>query len=624
MAGINHLKEIQERRGDDFLAGLFNNYVIINEKTDGSFFGVKKTISDQFKYFKKSGEISYVDQVLMKYYNPVIKYFNSMSDDKKNRIPSNLYFGFEYFTNSDAISSKYDRLPKHGLVLSYIHKLSNTGEVVETLQSSEQLNKWADFLEVERPPILFEGNLDEDQKKEILEFVYSNEEDLFDKFKTTSFTKYLISILCPERKESFLKNEIGESIEGIIFRFYNIEGDGDDSKVFLAKLIDPIFRKRIEETPKAESKSQDYIWLIVIDLINYFEMYKIDDLRQIANIGSDFDQKYLNLINQVFKDFIRDYHVKYSGLTLDLPEYLTRPEFQLNSDLIKDKEVVNLVKKNDTYLEIYKILLNFFRKNRKKSSVGFFTDGLLAKLNSCVDKIRDIIMGNELYESVFPSFSQFIGSNESIALSEADAIDSIKKKIESEKVNILVGNFQPISLGHIKAAQQLFDKNGFPVILIAINQDKLTEKSPFSTRLTTTLLNKVKMEYPNLIKDIKVISKGKIESILSSLRPEFEPILWGTSERKINDYLLEMDYIKRRELPLRLSGEFKLVQLEKYIKSEQVLDSIKSENLAEFKKLVPQSIVSEFFNLVKNLNKPLTESTLDQNLLSTLKYKKQS
>lgn len=622
MAGINHLKEIKERRGDDFLAGLFNNYVIINEKTDGSFFGVKKTISDTFKYFKKSGEISYVDRVLMKYYNPVIKYFDSLSDDKKNKIPANLYFGFEYFANGDTNTSKYDRLPKNGLVLSYIHKLSNTGDVIETLQSSEQLNKWADFLEVECPPILFEGNLDEDQKKDILEFVYSNEDDLFDKFKTTSFTKYLISILCPDKKQSFLKDTIGESIDGIIFRFYNVDGDGDDAKVFLAKLIDPIFRKRIEETPKAESKSQDYIWLIVIDLVNYFEMYNIDQLRQMANIGSDFDQKYLNLVNQVFKDFIRDYHTKYDGLLLDVPEYLTRPEFQLNIDLIKDKEVVNLVKKNDTYLEIYKILLNFFRKNRKKSPAGFFNDMLLSKLNQSVSKIRDIIMGNELYESIFPSFSQFIGSDDTIALSETEAVDSIKKKINSEKVNILVGNFQPISLGHIKAAKQLFDKNGLKVILISVKPEKVTQKSPFSSKLTTTLLNKVKSEYSDIIRDIKVISKGQIESILSNLRPEYEPILWGTSERRINDYLLQMDYIKKRELPLRLAGEFKLVQLEKYIKSDQVLDSIKSENLAEFKQLVPQSIVSEFFNLVKELNSKLNESEEDQNFLPTLKYNK--
>jgi hypothetical protein len=79
MAGINHLKEVYEKKGKDFLEKLLNSYVIINERVDGTFFGVKKTKDDLFKYFKKSGEISYVDRVLMKYYNPAISYFESIS-----------------------------------------------------------------------------------------------------------------------------------------------------------------------------------------------------------------------------------------------------------------------------------------------------------------------------------------------------------------------------------------------------------------------------------------------------------------------------------------------------------------------------------------------------------------
>ena len=97
MAGINNLKEVYEKKGEEFLKSLLNSYVIINEKVDGTFFGVKKSKNDDFKYFKKSGEISYVDRVLMKYYNSAISYFESIPPEKRQRIPSNFYFGFEYF-----------------------------------------------------------------------------------------------------------------------------------------------------------------------------------------------------------------------------------------------------------------------------------------------------------------------------------------------------------------------------------------------------------------------------------------------------------------------------------------------------------------------------------------------
>jgi hypothetical protein len=98
MAGIKHLKQIHDRKGEEFLNNLLNNYVIINEHIDGNFFGVKKNQSnDRFKYFKKTGEITYVDRMLMKFYNPAVSHFESMPDDKRNRIPSNFYLDFNLF-----------------------------------------------------------------------------------------------------------------------------------------------------------------------------------------------------------------------------------------------------------------------------------------------------------------------------------------------------------------------------------------------------------------------------------------------------------------------------------------------------------------------------------------------
>ncbi|NBU48330.1 MAG: hypothetical protein EBS34_13015, partial [Flavobacteriales bacterium] len=227
MAGINNLREIYEKKGESFLSGLLNQYVIINEKVDGAFFGLKKTQDDQFKYFKKSGEITYVDRVLMKYYNPVIQHFSSLSLDKKQRIPANFFFGFEYFTKGDSRSSRRAEMPKNGLILSYIHRLDENGKIVETLQSKEQLTRWASYLEVEAPPIIFEGRLDDEQKSKILEFVYAEQKDLVERFKTTSFTKYIISVLCPDEKTEFSDREL----DTIVFRFY---GDGSENEAFLA------------------------------------------------------------------------------------------------------------------------------------------------------------------------------------------------------------------------------------------------------------------------------------------------------------------------------------------------------------------------------------------------------
>jgi cytidyltransferase-like protein len=616
MAGINNLREVYEKKGEAFLSSLLNSYVIINEKLDGTLFGVKKNKNDQFKYFKKAGEISYVDRVLMKYYNGAISHFESLPEEKRQRIPANFYFGFEYFTRGDFDGKRRKAMPKNGLVLSYIHKLDDSGTPVATVQNKEQLDRWAEYLVVERPPILFEGKLNDEQKTAILEFVYSPGEELTKKFKTHSFTKYIISILKGE--ESQLEEEL--DTDTLIFRFYDESNQNPEEQVFLAKLVDPMFQQREEGVAKPrENRSQDYIWLIIIDLMNHFEMYDVADLEKMAEKGSNYDEKYLALINSIFKDFIKEYAGKYEGLELEIPEYLKRPEFELDTNLVKDPAVLRLIKGNETYTEIYKILLNFLRRNRKKSSSGFFTQELLTQLNIIVDKIRNVIMGNKVYEGLFPSFSEFVGSaTDDGILSEKEVAEGKGKKPDSTEVNLLIGNFQPVTMGHIKAAKKLKEKNGHPVVLVAVKPEKKTAKFPFSTRLTKTMLEKVKQEYHDLILDIKMIDSGQIEEILEELHPAYKPLLWGTSERRVKDYALQLEYIKKKKIPLRLAKEFKLVELPSFIKSEEVLKTIDRSDFAEFKKQVPNSIVPEFYNLQKELEKKVDESEQKKSKFSSI------
>jgi cytidyltransferase-like protein len=484
--------------------------------------------------------------------------------------------------------------------------LDDSGAIVSTIQNKEQLDKWADYLGVERPPIIFEGNLTDEQKTAILEFVYAPSEELFSKFKTRSFTKYILSILNDEQSSSFLKDTANGSIDTIVFRFYDENAEDPEAAVFLAKMVDPIFNHEKTVKPK-ENKSQDYIWLIVIDVMNHFEMYDVADLKKMASVGNTFDEKYVALINTMFKDFIKEYSGKYEGLRLEIPDYLKRPEFELDKTLVNDPAVIKLLK-DDTYSEIYKILLNFFRRNRKNSSSGFFTPELLTQLNLIVNKIRNIIMGDEVYESLFPSFSEFVGTNgDDSMLSEKEVAEGKHKKPVQTEVNLLIGNFQPITMGHIKAAQKLKEKNGCKTVLVAIKPENPTQKSPFSVRETRVMLEKVQQEYPDLITDICLIKSGQIEEILDALQPKYKPLLWGTSERRLKDYVLQLDYIKKKSIPLRLDKGFKLVELPIFVKSEDVVNSIVKSDFAEFKKLVPTSIASEFFNLQKELEKSVNE-----------------
>jgi cytidyltransferase-like protein len=606
MAGIKHLKQIHDRKGEEFLNNLLNNYVIINEHIDGNFFGVKKNQSnDRFKYFKKTGEITYVDRMLMKFYNPAVSHFESMPDDKRNRIPSNFYFGFQFVSGKDGGKSKYSRLPKNNLVLSYIHRLDESGNPIETLQTKADLEKWAYYLGVEPPPIIFEGKLDDEQKSAILEFVYSPKSKLEERFQTESFSKYILRVLNPDVSDETIKSGLTGDVGGIVFRFYDENDENSKANAFLAKLIDPIFIEASGDNVESEkNQTNDYIWLILIDLMNHFELYNEDDLIKMCQGSEDYDSKYISIINQAFKDFIKEYSFKYDGLELDTPEYLNLPEFEMDFNLMQDGDLKNLLNSNKTYCEIYRILSNFFRKTRKKSSSSFFTPDLIVQLNLIVKKIKRVVVGEAVYEGLFPSFGEFVGSDpgDNAYIGEYEWYNKEKgKKVDSEDVNIIIGSFQPPHNGHIKSIEALKEKNGKRAVLVALYSGN--RKSPFSDKAIRVMLEKLQQEMTELIADVKVIGSNSIKDIMKELRPNYNPILWGTGEKRIKDHLLEYEYIKNRNVPLRVSEDFKLIQLPNYLDSQRVRDSIQSGDFNSFKDMVPKSIKSEFFNLKKELDR---------------------
>ena len=126
------------------------------------------------------------------------------------------------------------------------------------------------------------------------------------------------------------------------------------------------------------------------------------------------------------------------------------------------------------------------------------------------------------------------------------------------------------------------------------------------------MLEKVQQEYKDLIVDVKIIKGGQIEEVVGAILPNYEPALWGTSEKRVKDHALQMDYIKKRNVPLRLSSDFKMVELPSFVKSEEILAAIKESDFAKFKKNVPDSIASEFFNLQKELESTVNETKTSQ------------
>jgi hypothetical protein len=163
-------------------------------------------------------------------YEEPIRYIESLSKEVIDKLPFGYKYGFRYFHTTKPANISYDKLPLNKLVLTDIKSVK--GRIIDDVSV---LNAMSDLLNVEKPPIIWYGELDQAQKTNLLEYLRTPENELMKRFNTDSFTKYIISILSPELKSTALKDDVEKPVDSIIFKFMN--PDGTDKTH--AKVIDP-------------------------------------------------------------------------------------------------------------------------------------------------------------------------------------------------------------------------------------------------------------------------------------------------------------------------------------------------------------------------------------------------
>lgn len=642
MAGISHLYDIYNKKGGDFINNLFNSYVTINEKMDGSAFVFERNIeTGRFNFYKRDQRypITLVDRTLMKYYEKPINYIESLPPHILKEIPRGWRFGLEYFSNNQPVEIAYDRLPKNNLILSYIHTKNDNGKPAFTIQDQEQLNNWADILGVERPPIVFQGMLTEDQKNQILDFLRTPFGDLVSEFKTKSFVRYIIGVLNPEAKTSALNDDLDKPIEGIVFRF----GEDDNGKEpILSKMVDPVFTELAKEkyNKKSEEKPSDFLGLTIMDIMNFI----LEEGVESFNVSGDSDdERYISFMSDVFIKFLDEYAYKYRGADFQEPDYLRKDEFRLNLDMIKDKRVLKYLDTDDSYESLFKLMLNSFRKIRKRAS-GIITAGIIDQFNIVVNNIERVVANNrkpniqesesmpsfmdfkknnlspkkidyvtsesdesdnesEDEDDPFYSYNEFISTLETIDTSKKDKSKEINEEDETDKkklepVNLLVGRFQPFHNGHMKMVDQLYKENDLSSIIAVVHPGhNKSGKSPYDEKLISRYMEGIVRDNPGKISGYFVVNRGLLGPIYGKAKEYgFLPKAIAAGDDRIEDYNKQAEYLKKA------GGDFpediKIIQTKRSSSGSEVRKKIESEDYTGFKKLVPPAVANVYNSLI--------------------------
>jgi hypothetical protein len=637
MKGISYLYE-EYKKDPSRIEKLLGEKIEITEKLDGSRFLVQALEGGTLAFYKrKDMSISKIDRTLSKYYEKGIMHFENFSEEKISQLPEGWRFGMEYFPNLKPVTVTYDRLPLNGLVLTDIKVKDPRDKTIDVITDKETLDRWADILEVERPPIVFEGHLSDRQRNRILDFLNTPYFRLVKRFKTENFTTFILTLLNPQLKTSFLHNSMEKDIDGLIFKF----GGKESFRVSHPEIA-------LQKTEKKDEKPSDIYNLTLVILQEFITSL---DFSKIKLKEKTFEDRYIEFISQVFKLFLQSPQYKKNfekGVDFELPAFLSRAESNVNFKFVKDPEVLSELEKSNTNRELFKIMMASMRSHKKRPS-GFFSKELVYHHNALVDKVADYIdegvkssdkkSTSSLKEASLVSFREF----KKVFLTESDTWqEEFGKEVQEEKVSIrveeeqqeeildenvifptydeikksqtldnvskplavlnrivfsnppeedkkkktpvclLMGKFQPFHNGHKTIIEDANTASGCKVFLVVTT--KRIPANGISRDLHKSMIDEAIVGSTDICGYI--FSDGRsIGEVIKDIPDKYDIKAFAGSEEECED------------VSTQTKRSLETYPMTRHVSSKQVFQKIKDEDYDGYRKLVPQKLHNYFYKL---------------------------
>jgi len=360
---------------EEFIKQLDGKELIIYEDIQGSKLYVRFD-GDRFIIKPKSiknDELSFIDLAIQKFYGKAYAFFHTLPSYVTDILNRKWTFVFEYLPDMENNNTKYNRIPKNNLILTSIvkggHHKFNYEEIVE----------YAQLFDIDPVPVIFKGKLNDKQLEIINLYLKTSEEDLKFIFGDESFAKFFYNILNPHMEGSFLMEEGGynNNLEKIIIRI-----DGDDK--YTLAILNPLYTRNVGEN---QTEHAQVFSLIVT---SFLEFLQLKDLNKIKVEGLTKDEIYVNLISQLFNEYVANMKDDINSWEFFIPNFIKDDKFKINTDLIRNKDTKLLIKSSDKIEYLFKVILGSFKKYRKKP-IGVMKESTVEFFNKMVDKISRYI-----------------------------------------------------------------------------------------------------------------------------------------------------------------------------------------------------------------------------------------
>jgi len=573
---LNTLQKILQKNGSKYVDEFLNEELIITEKLD-TYRILFENVNGEIKFYKKDNtELGLISRVLTNVWEDAIIELSIILNEAK--IPEGICFGLAYTPVERPIRIPYTKLPKY-LITDITRRKNN--KVVESFDYNE-LQQWAEILQLGRPPVIFKGKLSQEQKKALLEYANGDYDNIEDN---------LSELLINRFNGTYSKQNI---IEGIII------SDGER----LAQIVSYEFELLNESYQKAEF-SRDFYDLTILSLNNFLERYPFPILE-----GKNPDDMYLEIVCDIFNHYCESPSVT-EGMK---PEYLTPPNFGyaggLNLLLIKNKKTLELLESGGKlYESIFRVILSSLRKYKKE--YGLLNESAINKFNSYVYLISEKIL-NPIRESPFADTQMITEKSDNIVVdaiarkvaSDVDnmrVIASIQKTFEPkgkkgkpglEKCAIYITDFKPFTKSQEDNIRSIQNMWKCPVIIVSVGNSRRVRGENFF--FTDGLVRAQMKAFANSNKDVVpaffLLNDWDLYSIFDTVRPKYEPIVIITDSTKKSELSLQL-YFEEEVMDERIAVEKNLNIGELENKDQfHAFRAIEDMDFVTFKTVTPQSI----------------------------------
>jgi hypothetical protein len=198
-----------------------------------------------------------------------------------------------------------------------------------------------------------------------------------------------------------------------------------------------------------------------------------------------------------------------------------------------------------------------------------------------------------------------------------EALNVPHKDKGKKPVNIFVGRFQPFTLGHVKVFEQMYKKNGYPVVVYLVRGGKPDpEKRPFDEDLQQAMFSEMTKQYP-FLEAAFVVPNGAIDTLFAAARPAYEPMMWGygTDRKKAYDSMINKpEYREELGVDPEFTG-FEIFRTDDDVSASKVRDALVKDDETTFKRMTPKSI-HKFYKTLQDTLMPIKENYNMKNLRS--------